>query len=374
MAENKKKMTDQDISNQETLNQDKGQLSSVSVEDLLQEVAQEAAVPELDTKRLEQQINRRITAIVRRFLLVLTVCIAALLCVLHPVMKLVTYNYKAKDKVIVDVATRESQLERYLDAYASVFMPYREIFDVEVKDRGFGVHTLDLQMADHQDKLIIGSHENLVRFLAFDKWWNRQMDDSGRFVFVFGRFAGDSSREPETMVPQLEELPDSAVIFCNVTLKEALLPEMLWRDGIKIHWFRVDQRLNDLDAGIRVYQQTNIDPQQKFRTEMTGAELRDEFIKELDILLQDSFLLEPLTIPFSDRGEDMMASGGGGSVGYTRGVEQIRELRNYAAELEAVKTREICLSGKKADVIAFIQEMNVRGVHVENVWMSQWTK
>ena len=383
MEENKKKMTDQNITNQETLHQetvnqetsDGGNRPAprFSLEDMLRGVEQEASVPELDGKLLEQQINRRIAAIVRRVLLVLLVCIAGLLCILHPFMKLVTYNYKAKDKVVVDEVTGESALEQYLDTYTSVFMPYREVFEVEVKDRGFGVYTLNLQMADHLGNLIYGSHGNLVRFLTFNTWWWKRIDDNGLFLIMIGRFGGDGAQETGEIISQLEELPDSAVVFCSVTLEEAVLPEDLQRDGITIHWLGVDQRINKLSAGIRVYEQTNIDPEKKSRSEMTGAELKDEFVKELDILLSDSVLLEPLPVPTDARKEDAVVYGGG-TVGYTMGVEMIRELRDYAATLETIKTKEICLSGKKADVIALIEEMNVRGVHVEDVWMSQWTK
>ena len=59
----------------------------------------------------------------------------------------------------------------------------------------------------------------------------------------------------------------------------------------------------------------------------------------------------------------------GGSIRYW-----LTKVLQNAATLETIKTKEICLSGKKADVIALIEEMNVRGVHVEDVWMSQWTK
>ena len=344
-----------------------------SVEELLRETGREAEIPSMDSKVLERQINRRIAAIVTRVLVILAVAVALLLCIIHPVMKLVTYDYKAKSDTIVEQETGENGLTQYLSAYTSVFMPYLEVYDAEVKGLGFGRYVMTLHVNDHRERWIQGSAENEVEYRVFGAQWECTKNDNSRFVWELGRFSEGLLKAPEEILPQLEELPDSAVIFCSVRLAQAVLPEELWQDGITVHWLRVAQKINKAEAGIRIQQNTWEPSEEVSRTEMTGVQLREVFASELALLLSDTELLEPLGVVVQGTAADGTISGGG-IAGSQAGITMLQQLLDYVQGLETVRTREVCLSGKKADVMAFIENMDVQGVHVEDVWMSQWTK
>ena len=295
-----------------------------------------------------------------------------LLCVIHPVIKLATYNYKAKANA-VNEETGENELARYLKAYSSVFTPYLEIYDAEVKDRGFGRYVMTMYITDHRERFIAGAAENQDLFQVFDQWWSCKEQSDQRFIHVIGRFSGTA---PEEIVPKLEELPDSAVIYCNVTLSRAMLPEDLWQDGIDVLWLRVDQTISELDAGIRIRQRVGTSAGLEERTGMTGAQLRQIFVKDLDLLLSDTELLEPLGIPFTTKKEDGTVRGGGvyDRIGISNGIRELQEIRDMAEEWKTIRTKQLCLSGKKADILAFIESMEVQSIRVEDVWMSQWSK
>ena len=366
MEDNKRKTTSGQKAAEDTMEN-----TIPSIENLLRDVEDEASLPAMDSKALDRMINRRIAAIVTRVLLVIAVCIGLLLCIIHPVMKLATYNYKAKANAVKE-ETGENELARYLKAYSSVFTPYLEIYDAEVKDRGFGRYAMTMYITDHREKFIAGAAENQDLFHVFDQWWSCKEQSDQRFVHVIGRFAGTA---PEEIVPELEELPESAVIYCNVTLSKAILPEDLWQDGIEVLWLRVDQAVSELDAGIRIRQRVGTSVGLEGRTGMTGAQLQQIFVNDLDLLLSDTELLKPLGIPFSTEEEDGTVRGGVyGSIGISNGLRELQELRDMAEGWQTIRTKQICLSGKKADILAFIESMEVQNIRVEDVWMSQWSK
>lgn len=366
MEENRKKSSYEELEENASWNQDG------RIEDLLRDVSNSADMPVWDSKELDRMINRRIAAMVTKVLVILAVSVALLLCIIHPVTKLTTYNYKAKAKV--ENPSLPSEMVSYLHAYTSVFMPWLEVYDAEVEERGFGRYELNLYTTDHRERFITPrDYEDLDTYQIRGHRWERTEEADQRFVHEIGRYY--IGKEPSEIMPQLMELPESAEIYCMVSLPESVLPEELWQEGIDILWIRVDQRINQIDAGLRIAQRVYWTDEIYDRSAMTGAQLKNEFLKELEVLVEDKEFLEILGVPYSSRGEDgRVNASGGGCKNDAGGVAMVVDLYEAASTWDAIRTREICLSGKKADVLDYIERMNVQDIYVENVKMSQWSK
>lgn len=174
---------------------------------------------------------------------------------------------------------------------------------------------------------------------------------------MMGRFEEPHIETVDEIREELSELPESSILYCTLLLPEAVLPETLARDGIEVLWIRVEhgaERGQEVGMSLECYTWP-----QKDRRQMTGAELKEEFLAELTILLSDPAFLESWGINGAVYGDPAGA---------------LQEVRDAAAELDAVRTSGICVSGKKEDILAYINEVGAVGVGVDYVRTSRWAQ
>lgn len=317
----------------------------------------------MNTAWIEKQINKRIAAIAARVVLLVLAGILGSLLVINPLVKLGFYNPAAKQRRQAEYADA-SELELYLNAYSSVFLPYKEIWACTVKDRDFGRYTVTMSAVDHRDKIIMGDRKNqYVYKLEWNQWTTE--DVRGLFTQIPGRFEPVYAESTASILPELEKLPDSCIISCSLVLPQAVLPEELRQEGILVDWIWVEQKANQALVGISLWRSIGVTESRLRRSSMTGEELREEFLEELDILLSDTKLLETF-------GGICKTDGNGGCGIYYDSEKVLREIRDEVAGDDTIRTRRICVTGTKQDVLAYIEQMEVTAVGIDDVRMSQW--
>lgn len=330
-------------------------------EEMLKSIAEEPSIGEPSAEQIDKRINRRMAAIATRVVAVIFACMAGALLIINPLTKLGPYNMKRMDRVPAEGGL--SELEWYLNAYTSMFKPYHEVTNVTVQDRGFGNYTVKIPVVHFGEPTIYG---DLGREETYRVSWGRWSAENNASLLV-GRsfFAEYMMKTPEEVVPELAELPESGIIYCSLLLGQPVLPETLRKEGIKLYWMAAEQSASTAEAGIAIACCGGIPEDRIRRDEMTGEELRDEFLQELDIVLSDRNMLEQFGI-YGSSENGIMVYG-----------DPYAELVKIKEEVEAqskLHTRKICISGKKQDVLNYIEQLGDVKIHVDDVKLSQWQR
>ena len=335
---------------------------------MLKDIADELPNDGMDEKELERRIRGRLKAIAVRTVLGILAVILGLLLIVSPAASLCTYNPLRKQNRLAQNG-RTNELEQYMRAYASVFLPYCRVYGTQVKSRGFCVYEATLWAPDATEPAYLGAPEmDVVYEVRWGRWYGKK--NTERFRVAVNRF--DMFQELGEVWPELLLLPESSRIYCTLLLQEAVLPERLLREGICLHWLRVEQETGqeegmaywEVDAGICLEEYT----EDLFgRSEMSGEELREEFLADLDILLSDPALLENFDVYIRNK------NGRGGGIS-SNPEETLRRLREETASQDAVRTRIINISGGKQEVLAYIESAGVEKIIVDYVKLSRWSR
>ncbi len=329
---------------------------------MLKDMTAELPNEDPDGKELEQQINRRLKAIAVRTVLSVLAGILGLLLVVSPLVGLFCYNPLKKQKALI--GDTDNELAQYMRAYASVFLPYRSVYGTQVKNKGFGVYEVTLMMPEPAvGKAVLWSSEmEVVYEVRWGRWYGQKNTD--RFQAPVNRL--QMMKETETILPELTLLPDSCLIYCTLALETPAEPQELYREEINLHWLQVEQNANDVQAGISLdyFQSTQTD-----RSGMNGAQLKEEFLADLDILLSDRELLTAHGI-YVSRGIGEEAAGG--ILMYPGTL--LEEVRDDVAAQEAVRTRIVSVSGRKQDLLRYLEEVGAVFIDVDYVLLSSWSR
>ena len=98
---------------------------------------------------------------------------------------------------------------------------------------------------------------------------------------------------------------------------------------------------------------------------MTGRELKEEMLTELDILLSEEELLKLWGVT---------GTSGNGMVMFGDPVKVIRDIREDVAGQEQIYTHQICVSGKKQDILDYAAAVGAVGIGIDRVILSQWSR
>ncbi len=330
---------------------------------MLKDMAAELPNEDADGKELERRINRRLKAIATRAVLAVLAGLLGLLLVVSPLVSLFCYNPMKKQKALLESGGNE--LDRYMSTYASVFLPYRAVYGTEVKNKGFGIYEVTLMMPKPAvGKAILWSSEMEVIYeVRWGRWYGKK--NTERFQVAVNRF--QMMKEIEAVRPELMLLPDSCLIYCTLALPAPVEPQELYREGIHVHWLRVEQFANGADAGI------SLDHYIGGRTErsgMDGAKLKEEFLADLDILLSDPELLQAQGVYFSEGvGEESR-----GGIQFMNPAAMLEAVRDDVATQDVIRTSIISVSGRKQDILQYIDEVGAVFMDVDYVLLSSWSR
>ncbi len=313
------------------------------LEDELEALVQELPESEDLEKKILQSINRRIRKVVLRTLA--GVFLAALLAVLviNPLLNGLFFNpYQMNQEP-------EQKLFGILRDYFETTHPYREVFSVQVDKKGFARYELELQVGNLTEPVNIGA-VNVWMEMNFGRYENIQ-DPGFAISHHLGRFTYDYEGQSD-MMEKISELPESARIYLSVSDTKERTIEELRSLPVALDWFQVYQPNVRFQGGLSARPVAACE-EDDLRDEMTGEELLLVYMSNLENLLDNKAAWSALEL--SD----------GTNAIYSEGV--LQETYEDAKNLTELLCKNYCVSGKRDEVLEFLQENTLDAIYVENV-------
>lgn len=301
--------------------------------------------------RMEKQIDRYIKRKIRKFtvstvLIVLSV-IAVVFLLISPGMNAYYLNPAKENK--------DDTFFYTLRSYYETTHPYTELVSVDVSKKGFAEYELGMNMVNPAKEVIIGQTNVWVDVIRgkYKNWKDPEMYTS----YVGGRF-DNSYINPKEELESLKELPKSANIYLSVSEKEPKNLEELKAEEIDLFWIEVYQPNVELFQGGLSMAQCALVKETDARENLTVEELKEVYLSNLKQLIDHENIWGPLGL------------GWGNSYFPPNSVsarEQLEACYEDAQKLTALETRNYCISGKRDEVVAYLEKTDVTSVTIDHV-------
>lgn len=296
-------------------------------------------------KRISQSINRRIRRAVFHTLAgILGVFLVALL-IINPLMNLMFFNPYQMNK------GSEQKMLGVLRDYFETTGPYREVLGLKVEKKGFSKYQLEMQIVDTTQPVNFGV-TNVWGKVAFGKYRNIT-DRDFLTAQQMGRFSWEHESQEE-ILEQIRELPKSAKIYLAVSDFSIKSLEQLKNAGVTLEWLQIYQPEVAFQGGLSM-QLLGGFSEDDIREQMTEEELLDVYRANLNNMLEY---------------EEVWSEFGlyDGEMSYpTNPIAVLKETCENAEKLQTIQTERYCVSGKRDEVLQFLEKNTLETVFVENV-------
>lgn len=325
------------------------------LEFLMEELPEE---PDLD-KKIEEGIQKKIRKTVVKTVSMLAAGMIALFLIINPSMNALflnpaRLNNQRNENPVHDMhESKVSTLFGVLRDYWETSQPYAELISVDVEKNGFSRYELSMQVANHRDSLSIGA-ANVWCEVAFGEYKNWK--DSNQLVTkMFGRFDATWA-DKEEYITQIEELPQSAVLYLSIGETEAKMVEDLQKEEVDLEWVQIYQPNVDFQGGISLKMYQAFDETDK-RDSLTSQELKDVYISNLENLLKNIDIWKPLGL-FD------------GNAAYMQEEAVLRETYEDAKTLDVLESKNYCISGKRDVIVEYLRNTEIKSILVDDIKLS----
>lgn len=315
------------------------------LESLLQDM------PESDEleKRIVKSIKKKIRKTVLHTLAGILCLFIFLFLFLNPLMNF--YFFNPYQLYTLRSETSRDMLE-IMRSYCETVYPYREVITLDVNPKGFARYEMQMQVDN-----LTETHNDSTASVWYDinfSFFGDIIDAKSVFVPDTDRFQQKNVNKDE-LIQNINELPQSAVVYLSVSEEEARPIEELRNMCVQLQWFQVYQPNVIFQGGLN-YQPRSIYAEDDNRLEMTEQELLDAYIKNLDILYDDIQAWVGFGL------------GDGSTERYISVIQDaIWETCKDAKELTSLTSENYCVYGKRDEVIQFLQEHDLDSILIENV-------
>ena len=306
-------------------------------------------------KRLEKAIDRRIRKICLKTIAVVLVVLAVVFLGISPLM-----NLLCPDPEKLPGSGRP--LTAYLQAYYDTVQPFTEIVvsSQSVEKNGFGRYTVQFQSLDHTGGAVVVRPNAAAEYAYGAYRITREPDDAIAPLtsLLVNRFGTDAAFDKQAAIERLQELPASSRISLSATAAEPVSLASLRQTPLALEWMQIEAD-SEWCGGIRLYSMV-VREDGDWRQEMDDEELRQAYLGNLELLLSEPKLLSGLSF-------SMPAPDGVGGYVMT-GETCVRE--NYevvSAQEGPLMTRCFSFSGQRDEVLAYLEQADLQGVHIEEV-------
>ena len=318
---------------------------------------------ELD-KRIEEAVNRRMRKVALRTVLAVLLILALIVLCVSPVMNAI---YPNPAKLNADAPGGEpGTLVQVLDAWAETTYPYREFDYVDVSRNGFGSYTLDMHVFDRTKLNNVGGAPNVIMTMTRGKLETRSDPEllTGAQLGLFGsKDEKMSAADLADTLKSIEELPDSSQLAVALTAKKPRKVADLKKeetDRLSVDWVRLYQPEREAEeefqGGIALHTVKGTDP---YREDMTEEELKQTYVAHLELLRDHGELWSGLPL-FS------------GNMSYGSGPELMNDLIRDAEQMNVLRAKDYCVSGKKQDVLDYLKAHDLVWVNPLRVRLSEY--
>lgn len=306
-------------------------------------------VPEQEDleKKINQIINRRIRKVVMKTLSVITIVVLVLVLGISPLMNAIYWN---PSKMI-----HNEELLTVWNDYFDMVYPWREVLFVEVEKKGFAKYDINMQVADKTEPIHFGI-QNVTCEVSRGKY-KKIYDPEMMMARVMGTFDGKSETENEAVIESIEELPESAMIYLELSDAEVKSIEALQEAKVNKEWIQVYLQGGEFQGGIRIGNSIGRLEEGKHRDEMTGEELLDIYLNNLENLLSHPEVWEYFQL-------------WNRNTVFVQGKEELQKTYDEAKELETVVTKNYCISGQRDEVLEYLKANEFVDIRIEKVKLS----
>ena len=156
--------------------------------------------------------------------------------------------------------------------YWEISQPYMEIMDMEVTPKGFANYEIQVQMTDGKSWVQIGA-PNAGFYVKRGKYKDVIESSQMHFIHVFGRFE-QSYSDKEEIVEQIEELPESAVVYLSVSDSRTRTVNELRSLPVEVDWMQVYQPNAEFQGGLQLSNRTVCMEKEDERESLSEEELK----------------------------------------------------------------------------------------------------
>ena len=341
---------------------------------------EEAAAAEKEfEKKVQKAIDRRIRTICLKTLAVVAAVCAVVFLGISPVMNAVYPSPEHPEKgTDVDIYT-------YLDAYFETTRPYVEFvipdkddaayatrMDRLVRKKGFGCYEMDLDLCDpRKDGWVHVGDVDGTATLRFGKFAFQPGEATNELLACSVRFSGHGST-PEEVRALIADYPKASGGYFNITLKEPVAISSLRTEGESVLWAEVyNDETTDFRGGLRLRNHTN-NGAQSWRQELTDAELKEQFLQNIDTVLSAPKLLENLGLTLEVFDMDDVEGFAGGWQSTSDAAPYFEAARDAVAKQEGpLMTERIAVGGTQEELLAFLAREDIEKVVIESYYLQR---
>ena len=298
-------------------------------------------------KRINQCINRRIRKIVFRTVAVIMIVLLVAMFGINPLMNRKYFNpYEMNEG-------EEQKMLGVMRDYVETVLPYREVVRLGVEEKEFGRYEIAMQMVDLSNPPVNIGKDNV--WVEMNQGEYGTVKDSDSMMNIrMGRFLNDWNNQEE-FIELIKELPKSANIYLSVNDTEPKSIEQLRNLPVMLLWLQVYQPNVEfqgglLDAPVVLYSDDDD------RIYMTEQELLEVYCRNLENILENPEVWEGLFGLGTDDGKV-----------YTNPKPFLEATYEDAKNLTSLMSENYCVSGKRDEVLTFLQENEFDSITVDNV-------
>lgn len=305
-------------------------------------------------KKINQSINRRIRKIVITTVSATLIFLFLIFAIISPAMNYLYFNpyklNKEPDKTYTNV----------MRDYWELSKPYTEIVDMEVTPKGFANYEVQVQVTDGKSKVQLGT-PNAGFHVKRGKYTDMIEPNQLYFTHIFGRFEQPYSNKEE-IVEQIKELPESAMIYLVVSDSKVKTLSELQNLPVQVDWIQVYQPNAEFQGGLQLSNRTVCMEKEDERETLSEEELKKVYLSNLKNLLDNPELWTDLGLC-------------DGRKAWTDEVGVLEKTYQDAQKLKTLESKNYCVSGKKDNILTYLQNLEEQSIFVEDVsFTSRQTK
>lgn len=297
-------------------------------------------------KKINQSINRRIRKIIITTVSVTLILLLLIFLVISPAMSCLYLNpyklNKEPDKIYTKV----------MRDYWEISKPYMEIMDMEVTSKGFANYKVQVQVTDGKSEVQLGTPNAGFR-VKRGKYTDMIEPNQLYFTHIFGRFEQPYSNKEE-IVEQIEELPESAMIYLVVSDSRAKTLSELQNLPVQVDWIQVYQPNAEFQGGLQLSNRTVCMEKEDEREALSEEELKKVYLSNLKNLLDNPELWTDLGLC-------------DGRKAWTDEVGVLEKTYQDAQKLKTLESKNYCVAGKKDNILTYLQNLEEQSIFVEDV-------
>lgn len=297
-------------------------------------------------KKIESQMKKRIRKVVNKTLGVIFVAVILLFAVINPILNAAFLN---PEKLNGD---GQGVMYQTLKDYFEVTRPYAELCSLAVKGKGFARYELQMQFVNRREPVHLGIANTWVD-VEFNKY--KDWKDVNRYSeYLMNRF-DCVVEDREQLLQNISELPASAVVYLSIGEKEARPVSDLLHENVNAIWAQINQPNVEFQGGIAL-QPSIIYKDTEFKG-MTESQQKELYLSKLENLIKNEEVWKSLGI-LSDNKQfyDM---------------DVLNECYEDAQNMERLTTKNYCISGKRDEIIAYLESREIQSLYIDEVKLCQ---